>query len=281
MDKDFSWNARPDVDAMVANAGNPMNEVNSIRARIDALKAERARLVEQLGTEYGDEALGAQMMRAGDEGAMYKFLRGQQDQLRMNALEKAKEGMPTQADVDKLLETLYATEASITPDIKGDQLTKTNNLLNLYRNQLADKQKKNPSLDFRGYQGAGTGPNVPAGNGGGELNKFKYELYSNDWDDDEIDAKVKELADQFPDYMEDIRKAGDDAKKRSDTAYAKYTQAISKENKLMKSIYELYRDADEATKRKIAKTLGTYIDSKTGNFKAVKPKSKKDWLKGK
>lgn len=279
MDKDFSWNARPDVDAMLANAGNPMNEVNSIRARIDALKAERARLVEQLGTEYGDEALGAQMMRAGDEGAMYKFLRGQQDQLRMNAAEKANEGMPTQADVDKLLETLYATEASITPDIKGDQLTKTNNLLNLYRNQLGAMQQKNPSLDFRGYQGAGTGPNVPAGNGGGELTQFQYDLFRNNWNDDEIDAKVKALAAQFPDYLEDIRKAGDEAKKRSDTAYARYKKDIAEKNKMMKGWYDLYKDADPATRRKIETMLGRFINSKTKNFVEMKPKSKNDWIK--
>lgn len=284
MDKDFSWNARPDVDAMLANAGNPMNEVNSIRARIDALKAERARLVEQLGTEYGDEALGAQMMRAGDEGAMYKFLRGQQDQLRMNAAEKAKEGMPTQADVDKLLETLYATEASITPDIKGDQLTKTNNLLNLYRNQLGAMQQKNPSLDFRGYQGAGAGANVPAGNGGGELNKFKYELYSNDWDDDEIDAKVKALADQFPDYLEDIRKAGDEAKKRSDTAYAKYTADINQKNAMLKQLYDAWGNVNDSGSKRtlfnLFKAMGGRVNNK-GNAVYLKKKSKKDWIKGK
>ena len=280
MDRDFTWNAKPDVDAMLAKAGNPMNEVNSIRARIDELKAERAQLVAQLGDEYGDERLGAQMLRAGDEGAMYKFLRGQKDARELQLADKAKEGMPTQADVDKLLETLYATEASITPDIKGDQLTKTNNLLNLYRNQLGAMQQKNPSLDFRGYQGVGA--NTPAGNGGGELSQFQYDLFSNNWSDDEIDAKVKALAAQFPDYLEDIRKAGAEAKNRSDTAYKKYVAEVESKNNDKKAIYDAYtRTHDGDTQRTLEALLGDYLDPKTRNFKKKKPSSKDNWLKGK
>lgn len=273
MDKDFSWNARPDVDAMLANAGNPMNEVNSIRARIDALKAERARLVEQLGTEYGDEALGAQMMRAGDEGAMYKFLRGQQDQLRMAQAEKASEGMPTQADVDKTLETLYATEASLKDPTRPTE--KEQKLLGVYKRQLDRMKKKNPNLDYGDTQNL-----TPTGEAGTELWQLEREFaLNNNLTDEEIDEKVNEGIKSHPGYTEQYQKLAADAKKRSDTAYARYKKDIADKNALMKGLYGLYKDADPATKRSIETMLGKFINSKTKNFVEVKPKSKNDWLK--
>lgn len=277
MDKDFSWNARPDVDAMVANAGNPMNEVNSIRARIDALKAERARLVEQLGTEYGDEALGAQMMRAGDEGAMYKFLRGQQDQLRMTALEKAKEGMPTQADVDKTLETLYATEASLKDPTKPTE--KEQKLLGVYKRQLDRYKEKNPNLDYGDTQNL-----TPPGEAGTELWQLEREFaLNNNLTDEEIDEKVNEGIKSHPGYTEQYQKLGDDAKKRSDTAYAKYTADIDQKNAMLKQLYDAWGNANDSGSKRtlfnLFKAMGGSVNTK-GNAVYLKKKSKKDWIKG-
>lgn len=278
MDRDFSWNARPDVEAMVANAGNPMNKVKSIQNRIDALKAERAQLVEQLGTEYGDDALGAQMMRAGDDGAMYRFLRGQNDQLRMNEAEKAKEGMPTQADVDKTLETLYATEASLKDPTRPTE--KEQKLLGVYRRQLDRMKEKNPNLDY-----GDSSTVTPPGESGTELWQLEREFaLNNSLTDDEIDEKVNEGIKSHPGYTEQYQKLGADAKKRSDTAYAEYKADIDRKNGMIKELFNAYYNTtDSATKKVLSgliKSAGGKIDGK-GNAVYLKAKSKKDWVKGK
>ena len=112
MDKEFTWNkvepdeslnkVEPDESLQWKQGGSIEQDIESIKARIGELKDEREQLVAQLNDEYSDEKLAAQMMRAGDEGAMYKFLRGQQDNMKIQAADKAKEGKPTQEQFDKM-----------------------------------------------------------------------------------------------------------------------------------------------------------------------------------
>lgn len=276
MDREFTWNAvKPNEQLQYSE--KRLGDIEAIRARIDELKAERAQLVATLGDQYSDERLGAQMLRAGDEGAMYKFLRAQKDTKDMQLAEKARAGIPTQEQFDKTYELLLANQAAqADPKLATPQAQKYGEMNDMYMGQLDDMLARNPSLNRRNY-GAAQAPAVS----GGDYNKLQYDLIMNSYDDDAIDAKVRAAIEANPDSAEEFRKLGEDAKKKSDTAYAEYTRAIAEKNAMMKSIYELYRDADAATKRGIAKTLGTYIDTKTGNFKPVKAKSKKDWLKGK
>lgn len=264
---DFNW--RPS-----------MMDADSIRARIEELKAEKAQLLQQYDSEEADNALGAQMLRAGDEGAMYKFLRGQQDQLRMNLADKVKEGMPTQEQFDKTYELLLANQAA-QGDIKltNPQKQKYGEMNEMYMGQLDDMLAKNPSLNRRNY-GATRSPEVS----GGDYNKLQYDLIMNSYDDDAIDEKVRAAIEANPDSAEEFRKLGEDAKKKSDTAYAEYTSGIDRDNKLIKEVYNAYVNVNDSDTRStlfgLIKSLGGKIDSK-GNAVYLTKKSKKEWIKGK
>lgn len=304
MDREFTWN-RVEPNEKLVYSQSRQAEIDDIKSRILSLKLEREQLVAQLGDEYSDERLGAQMLRAGDEGAMYKFLRGQQDQMKLNAADNANKNTPTQADVDKLLETLYATEASIGPETKGEQLTKANRLTNLYRAQLNAIAESNPGLDFRGYLGdtnkaaGGTNGSVevakanrsetpPAGTSGwgqpGDLNYFNYRMVTDaaNMSDEEIDKLKKSAIDANPDYANEFEESAKKAKAANLSRYNEYKEEIDRKNALLTAIFNERREVnDQKTKdtlAKLIKLIGGGIDSK-GNLRKIKAKGKDEFLK--
>lgn len=304
MDREFTWN-RVEPNEQLSYSQSRQAEIDEIKSRILSLKLEREQLVAQLGDEYSDERLGAQMLRAGDEGAMYKFLRGQQDQMKLNAAENANKNKSTQADVDKLLETLYATEASIGPETKGEQLMKANRLTNLYRAQLNAMAKSNPDLNFRGYldgntpAAGGTGGSVEvakvnrgetpdSGTSGwgqpGDLNYFNYRMVTDaaNMSDDEIDKLKKAAIDANPDYATDFEESAKKAKAANLSRYNEYKKDIDLKNSMLAEIFAERREVnDQKTKDRLAnliKRLGGGIDSK-GNLRKIKVKDKDEFLK--
>lgn len=288
MDKEFTWNkVEPDESLQWKQGGSIEQDIESIKARIEELKAEREQLVAQLEDEYSDEKLAAQMMRAGDEGAMYKFLRGQQDQMRIQAADKAKEGKPTQEQFDKILETLQATEAAIAdPNVAPQVRNKYALMIENYQSQLNDMITKNPDIALRNYspvqKSAGNVGNVGEG---GDLYDLKNKL---GWEgatmtDDEIDDLAKELKKNPNVPADEVAKITDEAKKRNQTAYDNYAKEIDRRNAELDQLHAMWQKADPATKRQ----LEGLIKNLGGGFKAggklakIKKKDKKDWVKGK
>lgn len=288
MDKEFTWNkVEPDESLQWKQGGSIEQDIESIKARIEELKAEREQLVAQLEDEYSDEKLAAQMMRAGDEGAMYKFLRGQQDQMRIQAADKAKEGKPTQEQFDKILETLQATEAAIAdPNVAPQVRNKYALMIENYQSQLNDMITKNPDIALRNYspvqKSGGNGGNVGEG---GDLYDLKNKL---GWEgatmtDDEIDDLAKELKKNPNVPADEVAKITDEAKKRNQTAYDNYAKEIDRRNAELDQLHAMWQKADPATKRQ----LEGLIKNLGGGFKAggklvkIKKKDKKDWVKGK
>lgn len=285
MDREFTWN-RVVPNETSSYGKSRQAEIDGIKTRIDALKAERAQLVAQLGDEYSDERLGAQMLRAGDEGAMYKFLRGQQDQMKLNAAEKEKEGMPSQADFDKVLETMQATDASLAdPKLDPNVKNKYELMLDLYRNQLNDMLVKNPKLSMRNYTPNGTTGSSVTADGvkkGGDLYELRQTLGwgGSRMTDAEIDAEVEKYKGKVD--VDELNKVADEAKKRNETAYGDYKKQIDADNTRMKAIYDAYlKTKDTATALALESLLGGYMDPKTRNFKKKKYLSKDKWIKGK
>ena len=288
MDKEFTWNrVEPDESLQWKQGGSIDQDIESIKARIGELKAEREQLVAQLNDEYSDEKLAAQMMRAGDEGAMYKFLRGQQDQMRIQAADKAKEGKPSQEQFDKLLETLQATEAAIAdPNVAPQVRNKYALMIENYQSQLNDMITKNPDIALRNYSPVqkSTG-NVGNVGEGGDLYDLKNKL---GWEgasmtDDEIDDAAKELKKNPNVPADEVAKITDEAKKRNQTAYDNYAKEIDRRNAELDQLHAMWQKADPGTKRQ----LEGLIKSLGGGFKAggklvkIKKKDKKDWVKGK
>lgn len=279
MDREFTWNAvKPNEQLQYSE--KRLGDIEAIRARIDELKAERAQLVATLGDQYSDERLGAQMLRAGDEGAMYKFLRAQKDTKDMQLADKARAGMPTQEQFDKTYELLLANQAAqADPKLATPQAQKYGEMNDMYMGQLDDMLAKNPSLNRRNY-GAAQAPAVS----GGDYNKLQYDLIMNSYDDDAIDAKVRAAIEANPDSAEEFRKLGEDAKKKSDTAYADYVRGIDEKNGLIKELYNAYVNSNDSGTRStlfgLIKSVGGKIDSK-GNAVYLTKKSKKEWIKGK
>lgn len=276
MDRDFTWNISPNRDTAAGQ----------IRDRIDELKAERAQLVAQLGDEYGDERLGAQMLRAGDEGDMYKFLRGQKDARELQLAEKDKTMKPTQEQFDKVLETLQATAAAVEdPNLDPRVKSKYDLMLENYRSQLNEMLTKNPDLSMRNYDPYGNGEEGNSGSIlGGDLYQLKQKL---GWEgtkmtDKQIDALAAQLKNNPNVSADEVNKIVKEAKDRNETAYRKYVGEVERINAQMKSIYDAYtRTHDGDTQRTLEALLGDYLDPKTRNFKKKKPSSKDNWLKGK
>ena len=284
MDREFTWN-RVEPNETPSYGKSRQAEVDEIKSRIDALKAERAQLVAQLGDEYSDERLGAQMLRAGDEGAMYKFLRGQQDQMKLNAAENAKNNKPTQEQFDKLLETLQATAASI-EDPKLDPRVKERYglMLENYRSQLNEMLAKNPSLSMRNYNPQGGEVDNAGGVGGGELWQLENKLgwSGSGMTDAEIDAEAAKLKNNPNVSSTEVNKIVEDAKKRNETAYQKYVGEVERKNTEMKKIYDAYaKTTSGETRRTLETLLGDYLDHRTNNFKKKKALTKDKWVKGK
>jgi hypothetical protein len=281
MDREFTWN-RVEPNETPSYGKSRHAEVDEIKSKIEALKAERAQLVAQLGDEYSDERLGAQMLRAGDEGAMYKFLRGQQDQMKLNAAENAKNNKPTQEQFDKLLETLQATAAATAdPNLAPPIKEKYDLMLENYRSQLNEMLVKNPSLSMRNYnpQGGNAG-----GVGGGELWQLENKLgwSGSGMTDDEIDAEAAKLKNNPNVSSTEVNKIVDEAKKRNETAYQKYVEEVKRKNAEKKQIYDAYVKTPSAETRSTLETLlGDYLDRRTNNFKKKKALTKDKWVKGK
>lgn len=288
MDKEFTWNkVEPDESLQWKQGGSIEQDIESIKARIGELKAEREQLVAQLEDEYSDEKLAAQMMRAGDEGAMYKFLRGQQDNMRIQEADKDKKDKPTQEQFDKLLETLQATEAAIAdPNVAPQVRNKYALMIENYQSQLNDMITKNPDIALRNYspvqKSVGNVGNVGEG---GDLYDLKNKL---GWEgatmtDDEIDDLAKELKKNPNVPGDEIAKITDEAKKRNQTAYDNYAKEIDRRNAELDQLHAMWQKAEPSTKRQ----LEGLIKSLGGGFKAggklvkIKKKDKKDWVKGK
>lgn len=286
MDREFTWN-RVEPNETPSYGNSRQAEIDGIKSKIESLKAERAQLVAQLGDEYSDERLGAQMLRAGDDGAMYKFLRGQQDQMKLNAAENDKNSKPTQEDFDKLLETLYATEGAVEDEknAKPGLYNKYTQLASTYRARLNEMLAKNPSLSLRGYDpqgGTGKLGNSTNGVRGGDLYELRQSLGWNGstMTDAEIDAEVEKYKGKVD--VDELNKVADEAKKRNETAYDKYKKQIDADNARMKSIYDAYvKTKDTATALALESLLGSYLDPKTRNFKKKNYLSKDKWIKGK
>lgn len=288
MDKDFTWNQVQPDEGLIWGS-EKQGEIEQIKSRIAELKAEREQLVAQLGDDYSDERIGAAMLRAGDNGAMYQNLRGLRNNREMAMLNNAKNGesaKPTQEDVDKLLETYYATAASINPESKDEQKQRAYKLLGVYESKLMELKAKNPDLNLRDFVG-NTGNNVTGNSDGapkgGELNKFKYWLYENgNLTDSEIDAEAKKLASENKDYAEEIQQAADAAKKRSQTAYQEYTGNIAMKRTLIDNLYTIYQTTSDIEQKKKLSTaiqnLGGSIKS-DGELKKPSAMSKDKWLK--
>lgn len=277
MDREFTWNK--------VATNSRQSEIDAIKSKIEALKAERAELVAKLGTDFSDERLAAQMLRAGDEGAMYKFLRGQQDQMKLNAAENAKNSKPTQEQFDKVLETLQATAASIEdPNLSDAVKNKYGLMLENYRSQLNEMLAKNPSLSMRNYNPQGDEGGNAGGLGGGSLWQLERKL---GWDgknmtDAEIDAEAAKLKSNPNVSSTEVNKIVEEAKKRNETAYDNYKKQIDADNARMKSIYDAYvKTKDTATALALESLLGSYLDPKTHNFKKKNYLSKDKWIKGK
>lgn len=284
MDREFTWN-RVEPNETPSYGKSRQAEVDEIKSKIDALKAERAQLVAQLGDEYSDERLGAQMLRAGDEGAMYKFLRGQQDQMKLNAAENAKNNKPTQEQFDKVLETLQATAASI-EDPKLDPRVKERYglMLENYRSQLNEMLAKNPSLSMRNYNPQGDEGGNAGGVGGGELWQLERLLgwKGRDMTDAEIDAEAAKLKNNPNVSSTEVNKIVEDAKKLNETAYQKYAGEIARKNTEMKKIYDAYVKLPSGDARSaLENLLGDYLDRRTNNFKKKTALTKDKWVKGK
>lgn len=279
MDREFTWNK--------GATNSRQNEIDAIKSKIEALKAERAQLVAQLGTDFSDERLAAQMLRAGDEGAMYKFLRGQQDQLKMNGIEKESNDKPTQEDFDKLLETLYATEGAVVDeqDSKPGMYNKYTQLASTYRARLNEMLAKNPALSLRGYdpQGGSSKPgNIQNGMRGGDLYELRQTLGwgGSSMTDAEIDAEVEKYKGKID--VSELNKVADEAKKRNETAYSNYKKQIDADNARMKAVYNAYLKAkDPETRLALEGLLKGYVNTKTGKFVSKKYLSKDKWIKGK
>ena len=257
-----------------------MMDADSIRARIEELKAEKAQLLQQYDSEEADNALGAQMLRAGDDGAMYKFLRGQRDTRAMAEAQKANANMPTQEEFDRTLEALQATEAQMAgANVDKAQSKRMELLADNLRAQLDDKLAKNPSLSRRNY-GAKVNDNKTAT--ADNLWSFKSELGydGGSMTDEEIDAKAEALRKANPNVNgSEVAKLVEEAKKRNETAYQKYVKEVDKQNAVLSSLFKTYsktRDPEIAT---LIKSLGGGISSKTGNLIKLKKKDKDTWLK--
>lgn len=288
MDKEFTWNrVEPDESLQWKQGGSIEQDIESIKARIGELKAEREQLVAQLEDEYSDENLAAQMMRAGDEGAMYKFLRGQQDNMKIQEAEKDKKDKPTQEQFDKLLETLQATEAAIAdPNVAPQVRNRYALMIENYQSRLNDMITKNPDIALRNYSPVQTsGGNGGNGGEGGDLYDLKNKL---GWEgasmtDDEIDSLAKELKKNTNVPADEVAKITDEAKKRNQTAYDNYSKEIDRRNAELVQLHDMWQKADPATKRQ----LEGLIKGLGGGFKAggklvkIKKKDKSEWVKGK
>lgn len=288
MDKEFTWNrVEPDESLQWKQGGSIEQDIESIKARIGELKAEREQLVAQLEDEYSDEKLAAQMMRAGDEGAMYKFLRGQQDNMRIQELQKEKENKPTQEQFDKVLETLQATEAAIAdPNVAPQVRNKYALMIENYQSQLNDMITKNPDIALRNYspvqKSVGNVGNVGEG---GDLYDLKNKL---GWEgatmtDDEIDDLAKELQKNPNVPADEVAKITDEAKKRNQTAYDNYSREIDRRNAELVQLHAMWQKADPATKRELEgliKNLGGGFKT-GGKLVKIKKKDKSEWVKGK
>lgn len=269
---DFNW--RPS-----------MMDADSIRARIEELKAEKAQLLRQYDSEEADNALGAQMLRAGDDGAMYKFLRGQRDTRAMAEAQKAGANMPTQDQFDRTLEALQATEAQMAgANVDPAQADKMKLLAENQRAQLDDMLAKNPSLSRRNY-GAKVNDNKTAT--ADNLWSFKSELGydGGSMTDEEIDAKAEALRKANPNVNgSEVAKLVEEAKKRNETAYQKYVKEVAKQNGLIKELFNAYYNTSDVSTKEVLsgliKSAGGKIDRK-GNAVYLKAKSKQDWIKGK
>ena len=287
MDKEFTWNrVEPDESLQWKQGGSIEQDIESIKARIGELKAEREQLVAQLEDEYSDEKLAAQMMRAGDEGAMYKFLRGQQDNMRIQELQKEKENKPTQEQFDKVLETLQATEAAIAdPNVAPQVRNKYALMIENYQSQLNDMITKNPDIALRNYspvqKSVGNVGNVGEG---GDLYDLKNKL---GWEgatmtDDEIDDLAKELQKNPNVPADEVAKITDEAKKRNQTAYDNYSREIDRRNAELVQLHAMWQKADPATKRELEgliKNLGGGFKT-GGKLVKIKKKDKSEWVKG-
>lgn len=289
MDKEFTWNrVEPDESLQWKQGGSIEQDIESIKARIGELKAEREQLVAQLEDEYSDEKLAAQMMRAGDEGAMYKFLRGQQDNMKIQEADKDKKDKPTQEQFDKLLETLQATEAAIAdPNVAPQVRNKYALMIENYQSQLNDMITKNPDIALRNYSPVQTsGGNVGNVGEGGDLYDLKNKL---GWEgatmtDDEIDDLAKELKKNPNVPADEVAKITDEAKKRNQTRYDEYSKEIDRKNATLAQLYSRWQSIYDPTTKSVLEGL---IKDLGGGFKSggelvkIKKKDKKDWIKGK
>ena len=262
-------------------SGNMMT-ADEIRSRIEELKAERAQLVKMYDSEEADNALGAQMLRAGDEGAMYKFLRGQRDTRAMAEAQKAEAGKPTQERFDRALEALQATEAQMAgANVDPAQAEKMKLLSENQRAQLDDMLAKNPSLSRRNYGGPAPKQDIsgaPADN----LWSFKSELGydGGSMTDEEIDAKAKALRKSNPNVNgSEVAKIVEDTKKRNETAYQKYVKDVDKQNAVLASLYKTYSKNKDPEISALIKSLGGGFNTKTGELIKLKKKDKDVWLK--
>lgn len=264
---DFNW--RPS-----------MMDADSIRARIEELKAEKAQLLQKYDSEEADNALGAQMLRAGDDGAMYKFLRGQRDTRAMAEAQKAGANMPTQEEFDRTLEALQATEAQMVgANVDPAQADKMKLLAENQRAQLDDMLAKNPSLSRRNY---GAKVNDNKTDTAENLWSFKSELGydGGSMTDEEIDAKADALRKANPNVNgSEVAKLVEEAKKRNETAYQKYVKEVDRQNSVLESLYKTYSKTRDPEVAAIIKSLGGAISSKTGNLVKLKKKDKDVWLK--
>lgn len=256
-----------------------LGDIDAIKARIEELKAERAQLVKMYDSEEADNALGAQMLRAGDEGAMYKFLRGQRDTRAMAEAQKAEAGKPTQERFDRALEALQATEAQMAgANLDPAQAQKMELLAENQRAQLDDMLAKNPSLSRRNY-GA---KSEPAKATPDNLWSFKSELGydGGTMTDAEIDAKAEALRKANPNVNgSEVAKLVDEAKKRNETAYQKYVKDVDRQNAVLVSLYKTYSKNRDPEVAAIIKSLGGAINTKTGGLVKLKKKDKDVWLK--
>ena len=261
-----------------------LGDIDAIKARIEELKAERAQLVKMYDSEEADNALGAQMLRAGDEGAMYKFLRGQRDARAMAEAQKAEASKPTQERFDRALEALQATEAQMAgANLDPAQAQKMELLAENQRAQLDDMLARNPSLSRRNY-GAKTEPAKATPD---NLWSFKSELGydGGSMTDAEIDAKAEALRKANPNVNgSEVTKLVDEAKKRNETAYQKYVKEVAKQNGLIKELFNAYYNTSDVSTKEVLsgliKSAGGKIDRK-GNAVYLKAKTKQDWIKGK
>lgn len=285
MDREFTWN-RVEPNETPSYGKSRQAEVDEIKSKIDALKSERAQLVAQLGDEYSDERLGAQMLRAGDEGAMYKFLRGQKDARELQLAEKDKTMKPTQDQFDKVLETLQATAAAVEdPNLDPRVKSKYDLMLENYRSQLNEMLTKNPDLSMRNYDPYGNGEEGNSGSIlGGDLYQLKQKL---GWEgtkmtDKQIDAEAAKLKNNPNVSSTEVNKIVEDAKKRNETAYQKYVGEVELKNTEMKKIYDAYaKTTSGETRSTLENLLGDYLDRRTNNFKKKKALTKDKWVKGK